>query len=137
VLIASYSNQNTEPQFSNYADKCQMSEFECVTKDVNTMEFSQQEIWIYTTIWREQLVHSTRDHSLKIRRPSFRHQYVGGLLLPGEPERSLGTSLFLTRSELAPRVSSRRFWKDLVNEPVVRIVELQIASTRVFSKGKL
>jgi hypothetical protein len=28
-------------------------EFVCVTKDVNTMEFSQQEIWSNTTILRE------------------------------------------------------------------------------------
>jgi hypothetical protein len=28
-------------------------EFVCATKDVNTMEFSLQEIWTNTTIWRE------------------------------------------------------------------------------------
>jgi hypothetical protein len=41
-----------------------MREFVRVTKEVSTTEFLQQEIWSYTTIWREYLVYSTRDHSM-------------------------------------------------------------------------
>jgi hypothetical protein len=37
----------------------------CFCNDVITMEFSGQGIWRNTTILREQLVHSTRDHSMK------------------------------------------------------------------------